>query len=271
MIEKFQKERRLRAMDDELLWDMPPPTEGSPGTGVVAVPPHEGVGAAGPGSKPPGTFARGAETPGAPPIATPAEPTAIDMRFVPPEAPVVGTAAHGVVEVSARESIPEVVVTAAGDQGLAVDKPGGVLYRGPLRAGEMVRVPVPMTASQAGSHEMQIDVQSDAPGGTTQLKVFLPTFKSGPAPRPTASPGDKPVSLVFKNVPIRQALMDIAKQAKLRIEIPEGLGTERVSRDVRSVPAKAALRAVAEAGGYSVTEADGVFRIARGSADNPSE
>ena len=120
-----------------------------------------------------------------------------------------------------------------------------------------------MVASKSGSHELEIGVESDAPGGNATLKVFVPSFKSAPAPRPETSPGDKPVSLVFKNVPIRQALMDIGRQAKLRVEIPEGLGSERVSRDVRGVPAKAALRAVAEAGGYSVTEADGVYKIKR--------
>jgi len=156
-----------------------------------------------------------------------------------------------------------VVVTAEGDEGLRIGKPDGVLYRGPLRAGETVRVPLPMVASKSGSHELEIGVESAAPGGSSKLKVFVPSFSSAPAPRPETSAGDQPVSLVFKNVPIRQALMDIGRQAKLRVEIPEGLGAERISRDVRGVPAKAALRAIAEAGGYSVTEAEGVYTIKR--------
>ncbi|MBM3472224.1 MAG: hypothetical protein FJX75_02985, partial [Armatimonadetes bacterium] len=82
-------------------------------------------------------------------------PTQIDVNFRPPSEPVVGTSVSGTVEVSARDSIPRVLVTASGDEGLTIDKPGGVLYSGPLRAGDVVRVPVPMTASQAGLHEVR--------------------------------------------------------------------------------------------------------------------
>jgi hypothetical protein len=260
-IEELQNKRKLRDADGELLRDLPPPATGNSEEGIVTIPPHEGVGAPGSGSKPPGTFAseRGSGHPALPP----AEPTVIDMRFLPPNDPSVGDTAQGMVEVSSREAIPEVVVTATGDAGLRIDKPGGVLYRGPLQAGEAVRVPVPMVASKSGSHEVNITVDSDAPGGDTELKVFVPSFKNAAAPRPESSPGDKPVSIVFKNTPIRQALMDIGKQAKLRIEIPQGLGAERISRDIRGVPAKAALQAVAESGGYTVTEAAGVYRISR--------
>ncbi len=260
-IEELQNKRKLRDADGELLSNWPPPATGNPEGGIVNVPPHEGTGAPGSGSKPSGTFAseRGSNDVAPPPT----EPTVIDMRFLPPDDPSVGDTAQGMVEVSSREAIPEVVVTATGDAGLRIDKPGGVLYRGPLQAGEAVRVPVPMVASKSGSHEVNITVDSDAPGGDTELKVFVPSFRSAPAPRPETSPADKPVSLVFKNTPIRQALMDIAKQASLRIEIPQGLGAERISRDIRGVPAKAAIRAVAESGGYTVTEADGIFKISR--------
>jgi hypothetical protein len=66
--------------------------------------------------------------------------------------------------------------------------------------------------------------------------------------------------------------MDIARQAGLRLEMAEGLGTEKVTQDVRGVPARAALRAVAEGGGYQVEEANGVFRVTRGSAaDNAGD
>lgn len=264
-IEKLQKDRQLRERDDELLRGLPPALDGTPGGGIVTIRPYGEAGAPGAGSKPPRTFG-GRDEPVPP--APPAEPTIIDIRFLPPDSPAVGSAAQGVVEVSSREAIPEVLVTATGDEGLAIDKPGGVLYRGPLQAGEAVRVPLPMVASKSGSHEVSIDVESDAPGGDTQLKVFVPSFKSAPPARPETSPGDKPVSMVFKNTPIRQALMDIARQAALRIEIPEGLGTERISRDIRNVPAKAAVQAIAESGGYTVTEADGVFKVGRKSAGN---
>jgi hypothetical protein len=267
LIEELQKGRQIRERDEEILWGLPPPPDAIPEPGVVTITPH---GEPDRGGKPPGTFAIESTASDSGPAQASPTPTVIDLRFVPPDDPAVGTSAPGVVEVSSRESIPQVVVSATGDEGLEIDKPGGVLYRGPLQAGEAVRVPLPMTASKAGSHEVNIEVTSDAPGGNTRLEVFVPSFRSVPAPRPQASPGDKPVSLVFKNVPIRQALMDIARQAKLRIEIPQGLGTERVSRDVRNVPAKAALRAVAEAGGYTVTEADGVYKVAR-SADASSD
>ncbi len=264
-IEKLQKEKQLRDRDEEILRGPWPPEADNAEGGIVAIRPHEGAEPPGPGTKPPGTFGGGRET--TPPV-PPAEPTVIDVRFLPPETPAVGSTARGIVEVSSGETIPEVVVTATGDDGLSIDKPGGVLYRGPLQAGEAVRVPLPMLASKSGSHEVTINVDSDVPGGDTQLKVFVPSFKSTPARRPETSPADKPVSMVFKNTPIRQALMDIARQAKLRIEIPEGLGTERISRDIRNVPAKAAVRAIAESGGYTVTEAEGVFRIARKSGNS---
>jgi hypothetical protein len=160
------------------------------------------------------------------------------------------------------------VVSATGDEGLTIDKPDGTLYAGPLRAGETLRVPVPMTASQDGLHEIRIQVQSDAPGASTDLKAFVPNFRGGSreAPRAGASPADKPVNLVFKNAPVRQALLDIAKQAGVRLDMAEGLGAERISQDVRGVPARAALRAVAESGGYRVEETGGVFKVTRAPA-----
>lgn len=227
-----------------------------------------GTGSAGPepglAGKPPGTFGEDeSKAPGGPTRA-PTRPTVIDLSFLPPENPATGATANGVVEIVSREDIPHAVVRATGDEGLTINKKDGVLYEGPLRAGESVRVPLPLVASTPGSHEVNLSVDSDAPGGKAQLKVFVPGFVGQPAAKPAADAADKPVSLVFQNAPIRQALMDIANQAHLRLEVPEGLGTERISRDVRGVPARAALRAVAEAGGYTVTEQDGVFRVSRG-------
>ena len=216
-----------------------------------------------PSGKPDGTFAVGEPETLGTTAKPPTHPTVIDLSFLPPEKPTTGAAANGVVEIVAREDVSHAVVTATGDAGLTIGKQGGVVYEGPLHAGESVRVPVPMGASTPGSHEINLNVTSDAPGGNAQLKVFVPGFVTQPASKPAPTSADKPVNLVFQNAPIRQALMDIAKQAHLRLEIPEGLATERISRDVRGVPARAALRAVAEAGAYQITEDKGVFRVSR--------
>jgi anti-sigma factor RsiW len=239
-------------------------------------PPELGTGRSpgvGPGqlTEPPGTPANtfSTKTGGEEAIPAPRVPTQIEVNFRPPSDPVVGTSASGTVELTAQDGIPKVVVTASGDEGLTIDKPGGEVYNGPLRPGEIVRVPVPMTASQPGLHELRIDVQSNAPGGNTNVKAFIPNFRPAGAPArapaPT-SPADKPVSLVFKNAPVRQALLDIARQAGLRIEMAEDLGRERINQDVRGVPARAALRAVAEEGGCQVEEEGGVFKITRGTS-----
>ena len=254
-IREAQEKEAMKGRDRQP-WppDLAPGRSKGPGEG----PPGE------PSGTRPGTFR--APLWGEKAIPAPKVPTQIDVSFRPPSEPVVGATVNGIVELSARDGIPRVVVTASGDPGLTIDKPGGVVYSGPLRAGETMRVPVPMTASQGGLHEVSIDVESDAPGGNTNVKAFIPNFRTGGAPAPppaTPSPADKPVNLVFKNAPVRQALLDIAKQAGLRIEMAEGLGRERISQDVRGVPARAALRAVAEEGGYQVDEAGGVFKVTR--------
>jgi len=255
-IRDLQAKAAMKGGDQQALW----PDDMAPGRAP-------GEAASGRTGEPPGTRSGTfSVTPGAgggPTIAVPSVPTQIDVYFRPPEDPVVGATVQGVVEVSAREGLPRVVVTATGDEGLKIDKPGGMLYSGPLPAGETLRVPVPMVASEAGLHEIEINVQSDAPGGTAQLKAFVPNFRGEPAPRAQPSPADTPVNLVFKNAPVRQALMDIAGQAGLRLEMAEGLGAERITQDVRGVPARAALRTVAEEGGYQVEEVGGVFRITR--------
>jgi len=215
--------------------------------------------------KPPGAFAvspndarNGSGT------ETPTGPVSLQWGFDPPESATVGKAANGVVEITSQESIPRVTVRADGDSGLTIDKPGGVLWEGTLRAGEKVRVPLPMTASTTGAHQVDVYAESAASTGGAPFTITVP-FKtaSEPPPAPATSPADKPVSLVFQNAPVRQALMDISRQADLRMEMAEGLGTERITRDVRGIPARAALRSVAEAAGYSVTERDGVFHVTR--------
>jgi Putative zinc-finger len=253
-LQEAQKQKQLAEQERRLLLS-------SGGPAKTGSPPGE------PSGTRSGTFAGGPEE-GEPGIAAPTKPTLIEISFLPPEKPTTSETANGVVEVTAREAIPHAVLTATGDEGLTIGKPGGVLYEGPLRAGEAVRVPLPMTATKPGSHEVDLRVTSDAPGGNGQLKVFVPGFTSAsePASKPPTDPGDKPVNLVFKNVPIREALMDVARQAKLRLEMAEGLGTEVISRDVRGVPARAALRAIAEAGGYEVTEKEGVYRVTRSAA-----
>jgi hypothetical protein len=265
-ITALQAKEALKSRDGELMW----PRDMGPGRSTGT----SGADASVPGEPPrsvPGTFSAG-DGPAAPTVIGPTGPTSIELGFRPPEDPVTGKAVSGVVEITARETLPRVTVTATGDAGLEIGKPGGVLYDGPARAGETVSVPLPMTASAPGLHEVEIKVQSDVPGGNTEIKAFVPNFRSEPAPAPRTNAADKPVRLVFRNAPVRQALMDIARQAGLRLEMAEGLGTEKVTQDVRGVPARAALRAVAEGGGYQVEEANGVFRVTRGSAaDNAGD
>jgi hypothetical protein len=263
-IRELQEKEALKSRDGELLW--PPDLE--PGRPGAAGTPSAGLMApAAPTGTRSGTFSTPTDV--GPIISMPRGPTAIDVSFRPPDDPVVGQTVFGVVELSARESLPKVDVTATGDAGLTIDKAGGALYSGPLRAGETTRVPVPMTASKTGLHEIEIKVASDAPGGSTDLKAFVPNFHGeAEPPRAAASPADKSVNLVFKNAPVRQALLDIARQAGLRIEMAEGLGSERITQDVRGVPARAALRAVAEEGGYELEEAGGVFKVTRATSTN---
>ena len=255
----------LRSPLDEDAQDEPAgPAEGAPSTspelGGPAVPNRGG-----PSDKPPGAFAvspnderNGTAT------ETPTGPVSLQWGFDPPESATVGKAANGVVEITSQESIPRVTVRATGDSGLTIDKPGGVLWEGTLRAGEKVRIPLPMTASTVGAHQVDVYADSAASTGGAPFTITVP-FKaaSEPPPAPETSPADKPVSLVFQNAPVRQALMDIARQADLRMEMAEGLGTERITRDLRGIPARAALRSVAEAAGYTLTERDGVFHVTR--------
>ena len=77
-----------------------------------------------------------------------------------------------------------------------------------------------------------------------------------------AHAADRTVTLQLENVPIREAIQDIAEQAKVNIAIdPQIRG--RVTANLRDVTPQFALRAVLDQIGATYSEERGVIRIVR--------
>ena len=182
------------------------------------------------------------------------------MDFTPPAQPVVGQEAHAQAAITVSSDVPRAVVTATGDADLKIPVPGGRVYEGPLQAGAVKRIPIPLVASAPGAHELTITLRSDAPGADTTLTVQVAGFVRAAAGASIPA-AERTVDIVFNGTPIRRALADIARKTGVRITVDESVGEERIRKDLRGIPAGAAIRAIADSAGYAVDEQDGVFRI----------
>jgi hypothetical protein len=207
--------------------------------------------------KPAGTFAAG--DPVKPEAPLHRQGGAVQVAFTPPVEATVGLPVVGELTVTG-EAEALIVLRVHAPPGLRLMRaPEGVVYRGPMRKGETLRVPVRLLAREAGAYKLRVQLDSDVPGVAADLEIILPGF-SGAAGK--NEPG--PVSLRFDATPSLQALRDLAAAAGARVVLHEGLEPKLVTFDFSAgVPFAVALRVLCDDCGYRIEEREGVYHLLR--------
>lgn len=208
--------------------------------------------------KPVGSFAAG--DPATPP-AVPLTKTSgeVSLTFMPPAERVVGALAVGQLMVVGQAEA-NVTIRLQPRTGLRVlNVRDGVLYRGELRQGQKLELPVRMIASRPGAQRMQLSLEADVAGVGTQLSILIPSF--APA---LAGDVEKTVTLIFQDTLATRAIRQMAAEADVRVVLDEGLEQQLVTYDFSAgIPFVAALRTVCDGCGYRVTEQDGVWHVSK--------
>ncbi len=240
-----------------------PPSFGSWGERLAQLPPMPASSggptpAAGDGSgKPAGTFA--ASDPVTPEAPLHRQPGTVTLAFTPPLDKTVGEAVVGELTVSGQAEAM-ITLRVTGERGLRVTNAhGGVVYEGPLRKGETLKVPLRLLAWRAGDHQLRAQMESDVPGVAADLKITLAGFVGE-----MGKNGEAEVSLTFHETPARRAIRQLAAAAGARVVVHGDLEPKAVTLDFSAgVPFAAALRILCDDCGYRIQERDGVYHIVR--------
>lgn len=181
----------------------------------------------------------------------------VQVSFIPPAERMVGVPGTGQVVVLG-EAEAEIVIRVQPGAGLRVKTAeDGVLYRGPLRKGEKLQVPITMVAMAAGRKQLRLKLEADVAGVAADLEVLVPAF-AGEA----SVAAESQVTLVFRDTPSARAIRDMAAAAGERVVLHEGVNGQLVSHDYSAgVPFKVALKVLCDGCGYRIEEKDGVYHI----------
>jgi hypothetical protein len=183
----------------------------------------------------------------------------VQMAFMPPSDRTVGAAVYGQLTLTGDAEANVTVTVAPRGRLQVANAPGGLLYQGPLRAGQALRLPVRLVAGRAGTQRLAVRMRSDVPTVLADLDVTIPSFRGQ-----MSDPGQSVVTLTFRDASVRKAMRQMADQAGARLLVDDTVGTELVSHDYSAgVPFEAALRIMAESCGYRVTLRDGVYHVGK--------
>lgn len=208
-------------------------------------------------SKPAGTFAAGEPAATAAPKPLQRRTGPVQLVFVPPDERTVGVTAVGELTIDS-EAECEATVGVETRRGLRViNAPEGVIYRGPIRHGEILRLPVKLVATVPGTQRLRLWMRTDMPVGDANLDIVIPGFTGR-----ITSVGQTPISLRFRETPAAQAVREMAAAAGARVVIEADLEGELITQDYSAgVPFAAALRILCESVGCQVVERDGVYHV----------
>lgn len=199
-------------------------------------------------------------------VGVPPSDDIIRVDFVPPRTRQVGEI--GVAALVMQPSRPirhaEVRVKPSSDVQITNASDGGVIFRGALPANRRTTVAVRMEPLSAGAHDMRIELQTEVPAASTALDVHIAGFRSAPpAPAPQTANARRDVNLVLSQTEIRSALRQVGEKAGVRVDMDPTVGGQHVDYSFHDVPAEAALRVLADEGGYRVAPDDGGWRVTK--------
>ena len=211
-----------------------------------------------------------APAPAAPPAAEPVgmPPSGEIMRvdFVPPRTRQVGEIGVAALVMEPSRPIRRAEVRVEPQSEVAITNAGsdGVIFRGALPANRRTTVAVRMEPRKPGAHDMRIEVKTDVPAANTALEVHVAGFKPAMSAPATENPEPRSgVNLVLDQTDIRAALHEVAQKAGVRVDVDPKVGGQRVNYSFYDVPAEAALRVLADEGGYRVAPDDGGWRVTK--------
>lgn len=232
-------------------WAVAP--EGQP---APAAQPAAGGGASG---KPAGTFAAGDPAPTA--VTEPLQRRVgpLQLSFVPPAERAVGITVVGELTIDS-EAECEATVGVEARRGLrVVNGTDGVIYRGPIRRGEVLKLPVKLFATSAGTQRLRVWMRPDMPVGEADLDIAIPGFTGR-----MTEVGETVIDLQFRETPATRAMREMAAAAGARLVIEAEVHDQLVTQDYSAgVPFAAALRILCDSVGCQVEERDGVFHVVK--------
>lgn len=197
-------------------------------------------------------------------IETKQEIEELHVGFIPPRTRQVGVRATSAIEIQSASDLPEVAVRVETRNGLQVsNSTDEYVFRGPVQADVKKTIDIPLKATDAGTQRLRITVETPPEGLHTQMEATLPGFITGPAKDRQDALG-APVSVDFTEMPIRHALLEIAREGHLNLVLDSAVGKRRVTYACDDAPAGAVLRIVAEDAGYSVRFEHDTYFIAPG-------
>ncbi|MFP4248128.1 MAG: zf-HC2 domain-containing protein [Armatimonadota bacterium] len=182
------------------------------------------------------------------------EGTPFTVGVTPPHEKVTGTVLPATIRLETEADVARARVTVAGSDDLELIglEEGGVVFDGPLTAGQQMVLSVRMLSRETGAQSITLRLRSTDPIVDTQLDVRMGDFTE------PVAPAERPVQFDFVGVPIREAVSEVTRQSGMSVIVDPGVGEATVTaRADDPVPAAAGLRAVAEAAGLTVTERDG--------------
>jgi hypothetical protein len=198
-------------------------------------------------------------------VPSPAAPVAggVQLQVLPPVECVVGEPAWISIGVTSDMQAADAQIRVEPGTGVELaGAPDGVVYRGALERGKTVRVPVEITVSRPGTARLRVVLHSGKPELTSPLNVTTPAFAPAPAGQTPRDAGKIEVRLAFDEVPLRDAFIQIGRETGVLVIPGEAVDRRPVTIDFgRGVPLPAALRILAEVGGYEVVHGRDTYRI----------
>lgn len=195
------------------------------------------------------------------PSSPPPDGSSLFVRFIPPPLRRVGVAEVCAVVLTAEHDMSEVSVRV--EPRREVHLPGltdGRLYQGPLTAGQPKQIEFKMVSENEGTQRMRVNVETPVSGLEAQMEVVLSGFEVIEQQRP-ANPLGEPITTVFRDTPIRQALLQIARQGRVSLVLGTGVGGHRVNYSCTDVPASSVVRILAETYGFDVEFTDDTYHV----------
>ncbi len=182
------------------------------------------------------------------------------VRFIPPQRRMVNQPVTCAVVLTSDKTLPEANVRVETRHGVRLlHSDGGSIYRGPLGAGEPQQIECKLVAERPGTQRLRVSVETPVSGLQSQMEVILPGFEV--AAQPPQDPLGGPVSLVLNETPLREALLQIAREGRINLVVTSDVGGERVTYSCVDTPAGAVVRILAGNYGYQVEFRDDTYYI----------
>ena len=186
-------------------------------------------------------------------------PGEVQIAFLPPTERVVGELAVGQVLITSQAEANIAVRVAPRGSLRVTNAPGGLLYEGPLRKGDKLKLPVRMVSNQTGRQRMQLSLTGDVEGVATDMLIVVPEFSTAPR-----KPVERSITLVFRDTASFKAIRDLASAAGARVVLDDGLEPQLVNYDFSAgVPFAVALRTLCDGCGYRLSEREGVCHVSK--------